>query len=128
MALSKQTMMMGAILLLLLGLTFYMGKCWEGFGGEATLFYFYMPGCPYCEKFHPEWDRFVAMAKKEGIPVTLTKLDGTKKESAEKVARFGVQGFPTLVLDKDGKAMTYDGRRSADDLLAWTKKAVAASA
>ena len=32
-------------------------------GGGHAMVYFYMDGCPHCDKFAPEWDKFAPISE-----------------------------------------------------------------
>lgn len=91
----------------------------EMFAGASTqIEYYTMAGCPHCEKFNPEWERLVGLAKAEGIQTV--KYDA--REDRDKVREAGVDGFPTIRLIRNGKSKTYEGPRKADAILAEAKK------
>jgi thiol-disulfide isomerase/thioredoxin len=76
--------------------------------------YFYMNGCPWCEKFDPEWTKFTEVAKTNGI--------NTKKyeasEASDKLAQYGITGFPSIMITKSGgKPTEYKGDRTSDALV-----------
>lgn len=83
----------------------------EGFGNGDTLTYFHMNGCPHCDKFTPEWDKFCAQSK-----IKTAKIEAGEMTAAHKA--LGVQGFPTvLLLDGAGKKKsTFNGNRTFSGL------------
>ena len=88
----------------------------EGFSSGDTLTYFYMTGCPHCDKFSPIWDAFAGKAK-----VKTAKVEAGEMTPAHK--SLGVQGFPTvLLLDGTGKKKgTFNGERTVAGLNAFIK-------
>lgn len=111
-----------AILLLLVGLYVLVSKGRREFFGTPTKVTFYfMPGCPWCEKFEPEWEKFVGDAKKAGLETA--KVDGSDPKNRAEVEKKGIKGFPTIIVTKDGKDAEYDGERTAKNLLAFALKA-----
>ena len=79
----------------------------EGFregmaGGNKKIIYFHMKGCPHCEKFKPEWDKFAAKPP-DGIKV---EEPIEAKEMTAEHKKLGVSGFPSVILvDGSGKRL-----------------------
>lgn len=80
--------------------------------------YYSMEGCPHCVRFNPEWEKFESEAKSNGI--TTQHYDARK--DAEKAQKAGIEGYPTVVITKEGSSYTYEGPRKADALMAEVKK------
>jgi glutaredoxin len=87
----------------------------EGFESQTTVTYYYLPECPWCKKFKPEWDKFSELAKKLGIDVS--EVDASDATHAEATAKKGIRGFPTVIVSKGGQDEEYGGDRTADDLM-----------
>ena len=101
-------------------------KMREGFEDPVTVTYYFLEGCPWCKKFAPEWEAFKALATKDKVAVMTADVDAEKEP--EKVPK-DIKGFPTITITgKDGKAITYDGERTADALMMAVKKAGAGAA
>ena len=86
----------------------------EGFKGRKSLLLLHMEGCGHCEKLMPEWDKFTKMNN-----TSITTKAVEKDDDRALVKRYGVEGFPTiLLLDSNGKKLdTYSGPRNAQGLL-----------
>lgn len=80
--------------------------------------YYSMEGCPHCMRFNPEWEKFENEAKENGV--TTKKYDARK--DTEQVQKAGVEGFPTVIITKEGNSYTYEGPRKADALMSEVKK------
>ena len=73
-------------------------------------------GCGFCQRFQPEWDRFVdnvtnqasIVPNIEAIAIRC-ELDSTKCPN--------ITGVPTIKIVKDGKEYIYNGDRTAVALL-----------
>eukprot|EP01002_Notosolenus_urceolatus_P006955 NODE_2856_length_1026_cov_196.144319_g2392_i0.p1 GENE.NODE_2856_length_1026_cov_196.144319_g2392_i0~~NODE_2856_length_1026_cov_196.144319_g2392_i0.p1 ORF type:complete len:263 (-),score=75.62 NODE_2856_length_1026_cov_196.144319_g2392_i0:101-889(-) len=72
---------------------------------------FYAPWCGHCKNLAPTWD---ALAAKLHPEVHVAKVDVT--ENKELGTRFGIQGFPTLILLRDGKMYHHSGARELEEL------------
>ena len=85
----------------------------EGFSDDGSkLVLYYAPWCPHCKSLMPTWDQL--KSESSGSNVSVEKVDcEANPEAAEEQ---GVNGFPTIVLFKNGEATTYEGDRSLDDL------------
>ena len=90
------------------------GAAKEGFKGRKSLLLLHMEGCPHCVKLMPEWDKFTKMNN-----TSITTKAVEKDDDRALVKRYGVEGFPTiLLLDSNGKKLdTYNGPRNAQGLL-----------
>lgn len=89
------------------------------FSNKNTLVEYYsMQGCPYCVRFNPEWEKF----EKESRSLAVTTQSYDARKDSEKVQKAGVEGFPTVMITKDGKTYTYEGPRTAAALLEEVKK------
>ena len=90
------------------------GAAKEGFKGRKSLLLLHMEGCPHCVKLMPEWDKFTKMNN-----TSITTKVVEKDDDRALVKRYGVEGFPTiLLLDSNGKKLdTYNGPRNAQGLL-----------
>ena len=83
--------------------------------GTTRVVLYYAPWCPHCKNIMPTWDRL--QAESEGSNVSVEKIDcEANPEAAEEN---GVSGFPTIILYKNGKSVTYEGDRSLDDFKAF---------
>lgn len=74
--------------------------------------YFYMNGCPWCDKFMPEWEKFTASASSSGI--NAEKFEAS--EAADKVDKYNIKGFPSIIITKNGSSTEYKGDRTANAL------------
>ena len=95
------------------------GSTKEGFKGRKSLLLLHMEGCGHCEKLMPEWDKFTKMNN-----TSITTKAVEKDDDRALVKRYGVEGFPTiLLLDSNGKKLdTYSGDRNAQGLLAYCQQ------
>ncbi|XP_068589556.1 protein disulfide-isomerase A3-like [Cebidichthys violaceus] len=87
-------------------------------GHETMLVKFYAPWCGHCKKLAPEFDKAATRLKGS---VQLAKVDCTAH--SETCGRFGVSGYPTLKIFRNGRdSAPYDGPRSADGIYHYMKK------
>jgi thiol-disulfide isomerase/thioredoxin len=84
----------------------------EGFSGQGKEFtLFYWKDCGHCKTMMPEWDKFMKSNTNKGVKVN--KLE--KDENPGLMDKMGVQGFPTILLTKNGEVIQpYEGERTAE--------------
>jgi thiol-disulfide isomerase/thioredoxin len=91
-------------------------------GAKAKVDMYYMNGCPHCDSMKPEWAKFEAAAKAEGIQTSSTEANDIDPKLIEK---YNLTGFPTvLITSPSGKVETFSGERTASGLMAAAKTAV----
>ena len=73
---------------------------------------FVSPNCGFCHALKPTWDE---LSERLVGNVRAATVDATAE--SELAARFGVNGYPTILLLADRRVYEYDGERTADDLL-----------
>lgn len=71
--------------------------------------------CPHCKAAAPEWNAMKESIQASGMPIKVQEIDGDQNPEACKKA--GVQGFPTMVLEKGDLAVKYTGPRDAESLI-----------
>lgn len=85
---------------------------------ETLLVEFFAPWCGHCQQLAPDYE--AAATKLKGT-LPLAKVDCTV--NAETCERFGVNGYPTLKIFRNGEeAGSYDGPRTADGIVSYMKK------
>ena len=61
---------------------------------------FYAPWCPFCQRLEPIWNELPNRLKEKGVDTKIARMNvDTYVDYGE---RFGVTGFPTLMLFKNG--------------------------
>lgn len=97
----------------------------EGFEGATRMILYYAPWCPHCKEMMPEWEKFVQQAKAEKLPMTFETVNSDEKPEVVKTK--GIQGFPTIRVEKNGKEQDYDGARTASAMLKFAKTLTSSS-
>merc|ERR1719491_2760671 len=72
---------------------------------------FFAPWCGHSKKLAPTWEALAVELKDR---VQIATVDVTTNERLAK--HMGVEGYPTLILFKNGKMVEYSGARSQEDL------------
>jgi len=88
---------------------------------------FYAPWCGHCKRLEPEYEKAATELLGFEPEITLAKLDATEDKNRALGDKFGVRGFPTLKIFRDGdaeNAAEYNGPRQAEGIVKYLKKQV----
>jgi thioredoxin domain-containing protein 5 len=73
---------------------------------------FFAPWCGHCKKLAPVWEEVATELKGK---VNIAKVDSTVHKSTAQ--RFGIRGYPTLLLFRGDKYVKYSGARTKEKLV-----------
>jgi len=82
---------------------------------DLALVKFYAPWCGHCKKLAPEFVNAAKKFKADDTAASLVDVDCTTESKV--CSEFGVQGYPTLKIFKNGVASEYNGGRTAADIV-----------
>jgi len=85
---------------------------------KIEVYLFKADWCPHCTAFLSTWSD---LKKKYSSKYTFIKLDSDK--DAKKISKWGIKGFPTIVVKHKDNALEYVGPRDFDSVLDFIKMA-----
>ncbi|KAM8721156.1 hypothetical protein ACLKA7_007085 [Drosophila subpalustris] len=84
---------------------------------------FYAPWCGHCQKLQPTWEQLATETASSDSDIVVAKVDCTSPDNKQICIDQQVEGYPTLLLYKNGKRQVeYEGSRSLPELQAYIKK------
>jgi hypothetical protein len=100
----------------------------EGFVGSsasktAKLTMFGVEWCPHCVSTAPEFDALGSSMTIGDTAVTLQRVNPEKDPQAAK--GYSIDGYPTIILEKDGKQIKHSGPRTKDGFLQFLQQNLA---
>jgi len=120
-----------AILLVILGVLYYFYSNYlkEGFEinhdnldeyispDKTSLVLFYADWCGHCKKLKPTWNECSKKAKDSGLNMVQINVgEGTEKDKSL-CEKYEIDGYPTIMIFKNGKATPYNGPRTEEGFL-----------
>jgi protein disulfide-isomerase A1 len=92
----------------------------ESIKSGLVLVEFYAPWCGHCKKLTPEWAQAATELKNAGAKASLGKVDATIETTIAE--EYAIQGFPTIILFRDGVKSEYNGGRTAPEIVKYINK------
>ena len=81
----------------------------EDFNDKIKIEYYSLSTCPHCVEFNPIWDKF-SKENKNTVKYVIDKTDVN-----DKLEKYNIDGFPTIIVTKNGEKIdeleerTYEG-------------------
>jgi thiol-disulfide isomerase/thioredoxin len=111
------------LLLVVVGGYFIFNWCQTGkfefFSGNSKLLFFYADWCGHCKNFKPKWEELEANHTDLGIGFEKINCSDDMPELGKK---YGVEGFPTLILVKGDQHFEYQGQREPSAIVSFIKE------
>ena len=87
---------------------------------DTKLVLFYADWCGHCKQFKPIWKETADEINKGGKKIMISvDVGGKDTESSKLSEKYGVDGFPTVIIFSNGsKSKSYDGPRTKEGLIA----------
>ena len=84
---------------------------------EQKLVLYYTTWCGYSKQFFPEWQKILDSDLKNIISLVSYDCDKSNECSID-----NVNGYPTVILHKNGQKIKYNGNRTADAIIEFVKQ------
>ena len=96
---------------------------------QAELMLFYVDWCPHCKTAKPVWDELKIEYQNKtinGYSVLFTEINCTTEtaEIEKLIAKYNIEGYPTIKLLKDGQIIEYDAKPTKDTLVQFLNTAL----
>ena len=115
--LERDTLLLIGLVVLLFGL--YFGISFGGMkllGGEKKPIVFvlyYVDWCPHCQSVKPEWEKLENDKELKDKDIVIKKVDC--EDNQKLIEKKNIEGFPTIMISKNGKEEPYNGGREYAD-------------
>lgn len=91
-------------------------------GDVAQIMLFYTDWCPHCISAKPEWKRFKEQYEGQtvnGYKLYFVEVNCTKEtsENEKLMAKYGVDGYPTIKYVQGNKVISFDAKPTYDNLV-----------
>lgn len=73
--------------------------------------------CGHCKNFNSEWKNFIKMCDTKFNNVKLVPISYDSEIHQKECDYYKIQGFPTILINFNGKIGIYNGERNAEQLL-----------
>jgi thioredoxin-like negative regulator of GroEL len=84
---------------------------------DNKLALYYTTWCGYSRQFLPEWEKILNSDLKNVINCVSYDCDKNNECSVD-----GVNGYPSIILHKDGQKIKYNGSRNAESIIVFVKQ------
>jgi thiol-disulfide isomerase/thioredoxin len=93
----------------------------SGGSKSAEIMMFSVDWCPHCKSAAPEWDNLVEANNGKtvnGHSIKYSKINCTEESPDVEllIKKYGIEGYPTIKLIKDGQVIDFDAKPTKDNL------------
>ena len=84
---------------------------------NINIYYFYAEWCPHCKHFKSEWNKFIGLL--DNSTVNIITINDC--EDSYLCNKYNIEGFPTIIFEKNNNFIKYDNKLTSIDLLNYLK-------
>lgn len=77
---------------------------------KDRVIFFYHPSCGHCTAFKPAWEEI----KRQ---ISLPAKDINCEDDPDKCTAYGIEGYPTIILEKGGKRKEFNDKRTVENVI-----------
>ena len=85
-------------------------------GDKGKIILFYADWCGHCQQFKPIWKK---IKTKMSEKVIFQEIDD---ENILEINKYGIQSYPTIIAEKNGKMYKFNNNRTEDILINFIKE------
>ncbi len=79
---------------------------------KDQVLFFYHPSCGHCIEFKPAWEE----VKKQ---IDMPCKDINCQDNPEKCSSYGIEGYPTILVEKNGKKYEFKDKRTVENVVSF---------
>lgn len=80
---------------------------------KVTVELYYATWCGHCKNFKGEWEKLKQELAKKGYSFG----EYEDEQDRQKIEEENIQGYPTILISKNGKKEEYNGPRTSNDIM-----------
>ena len=113
---TKKKKIVGFVFLLVFAIIYYL--YYDNISSsKCILYYFYRPGCGYCDMFNPIWFELTSIVSDK---IQCKKINTADAVNRKLTDNFNIDGVPTLIkVYPNGIRSTFVGDRNIDSIKVW---------
>ena len=99
----------------------------ESEGKPVEIMLFSVDWCPHCKVARPEWNKVAESTKSvKGRRIIFTDIDCTDEtpEVTRLIKLYNIEGYPTIILIKDGKTINFDAKPTEQHLKQFLEQSI----
>ena len=96
-------------------------------GSPVEIMMFSVGWCPHCKVARPEWNKVAESTKSvKGRRIIFTDIDCTDEtpEVTRLIKLYNIEGYPTIILIKDGKTINFDAKPTEQHLKQFLEQSI----
>ena len=93
---------------------------------QAKIMMFHVDWCPHCKKALPDWNAFKndsnnIKCNNKSLEIIDYDVTGDAPNNKELISKYGIKGYPTILLDNNGKITELELKPTKENLQSFIK-------